>query len=155
MKIKEAPERVQTTEELLQGMHIENLRAVYNGIMKNAETLKNHLGLVHAELSKRYAESMKLSLLAEKKEYGVRTENFNGVKVKMEIKKDVKWDNDMLGKIVKASPALEGTIIQAKYNVTETAYKIIPDAVLKAKLDEARTVLYDEPKVTFVIEEKK
>jgi len=90
------------------------------------------------------AEQNALELLKDK-EYGCGTATLEveGYKVKVEVKKTVKWDNDKLAQKFKEIPDAE-KYIKAEYKVSETDYKGWKQEI-QQYFEDARTVVPSKP----------
>lgn len=82
----------------------------------------------------------------ELKEYGCGTVNLevSGHKVKIEVKKSVKWDNDLLSGKYKELGESADKFIKCKYDISETAYKGWKEEI-KKYFEDARTVTPSKP----------
>lgn len=125
-------------------LQIEEIDVKLSDIKKTRESLNSKLlELINEEVAKQLKE----------KEYGCGTANVytQNHKVKVEIVKKVKWDQDKLSEYYKTI-ASQGDnpeeYIKVKYDVSENAYKNWPER-LKNFFINARTVEPSTPKISF------
>lgn len=140
----------------------------------SAEVLELHSALEYAvSLEKSAKEQVKIlkskindklslcvaeQLQHEGKHHGTTTIMLgNGLKIKGNIKADVKWDQKrMQGLYEQLSPGDRGKIIKAEFKMDEKTYKAIPaNDDLKKELQLARIVTFKPATVEIIKEEQK
>lgn len=121
-------------------------REITEAIAFQKATLDN----INAELLGRYGERFKAEMELAGKTEGEISREVDGVKLTYAIKPKVKWDNSRLQAVASTLPwEITQRIFKIEFSVPEKTYKAMTDTGLLAKLSEARTVEYPEPKVVF------
>lgn len=111
---------------------------------------KATLDNINAELLARYGERFASELTAAGKTDGEVSREVDGVKLTYAVKPKVKWDNARLQAIAAGMPwDVAQRVFKIEFAVPERTFKALTDNGLIAKLNEARTVEYSEPKVIF------
>lgn len=111
---------------------------------------KATLDNINAELLARYGQRFADELAAAGKTDGEVSREIDGVKMTFAIKPKVKWDGKKLEAIAASLPWNVTTkVFKIEFTVPERTFKAMTDDGLLAKLNEARTVEYSEPKVVF------
>ena len=122
---------------------------------QNAKLLAYHkaeIDLLQTELRRRFGESIARSLAEAGKEHGtVRLPMQDGLTVKADVAKTVKWDSAKLLTLAQTMPwAAVTRVFKVEFSMSETAYAgvaaVAPD--LQAKVDAARTVTFGAPKIS-------
>ena len=106
------------------------------------------------KLERQFLSQQDLSGL-QNKEYGCGTITLDcdNHKVKIEVRKTVKWDNDALAAKYKELGQEAGNFIKCKYDISETAYKGWKEEI-KKYFEDARTVVPSNPTLTIIDEEE-
>lgn len=126
------------------------LRSLFADITETINAQKAMLAEIQAELLARHGLLLRAKLEAAGKTDGSATLELDGVKLTYKVGKDIDWDNDKLRAIAGTMDwATASRIFDIKFKVPEKVYNAIPDTALVARLNEARTVTYKEPVVTF------
>ena len=126
------------------------LRALFVDITETINAQKAMLVDIQAELLARHGLMLRRKLEAAGKVDGSATLELDGVKLTYNVKKEVDWDNDKLKAIAASMDwATASRVFDIKFKVPERVYNAIPDTSLVSRLNEARTVTYKEPVVTF------
>lgn len=117
--------------------------------------IKNQIAALKIEqqkLEEQFLAEQDLSQL-QNREYGCGTITLEaeGYKVKVEVKKTVKWDNDALAFKYKELGHEAGNFIKCKYDVSETAYKGWKEEI-KKYFEDARLVVPSKPTLTITEE---
>lgn len=108
---------------------------------------KGMLGFAEEELTRRYSKADQFKTIG--KESGSERFEIDGVKLKFEIGKTVKWDSKTLFKIwEKCSPIVRSALFSIKISVPEKQFDALEDAELIKAIRQARSVEYGVPKVT-------
>lgn len=114
------------------------------------DSAKEKMDAIQAELVMRYHPWVSDALKQENKQHGQHTFNVDGIKMTGEIKATVKWDSSALEKIAASLPwETVSRVFKIDFAVPEKNYKGITDQKLLDRLNEARTVKYSEPKISF------
>jgi hypothetical protein len=111
---------------------------------------------VQAELERRLGASAKAAYDQAGKEHGTLSLPLQGgLMAKLDVTKKVEWDSEKLLKLAQTMPWERVTaMFKIVFAVSETTYKGIAvlDGDLKAKIDDARTVKFGQPKIVLVRE---
>jgi hypothetical protein len=117
---------------------------------------KANLTALKAELSRRFLESARQSLIQQGKDYGTANlELQDGFKVKVELRQKVKWDSVKLMAVARELPFERvEALFKIEFSMSETVYKGVSalSPELRAKIDDARTTSPDTPKLTLTKE---
>lgn len=126
------------------------LRSLFVDITDTINAQKAMLVEIQNELLRRHGEALKAKLDAAGKVDGSASMELDGVKLTYKVSKEIDWDNEKLKAIAASMDwASASRIFDIKFKVPERVYNAIPDTSLVARLNEARTVTYKEPAVTF------
>lgn len=131
----------------------EKKRALYASIEPEAETITDQIMKLDTQITALITDPVKLRRDAEKKPYGMINVEFQGVRIKHDQPKKVKWDEKKLAAIVekiKASNADPAEYVKINYKVEERKYTNWPSEIRKI-FEPARTTETGTPKVTFEI----
>lgn len=106
------------------------------------------------EVASRFSAHARAAFEGAGKEHGKVTAPLAGGNLSIEanISKKVEWDNDKLMAVAREMPfAQVEHLFKIVFSVPEKQYGgLLPGTDLKAKIDEARTVKYGEPKISLV-----
>lgn len=144
-----------TLKELIKGRQDQEkaLQALFATIEPEVSRIKAVISGYDDEIEALTAPIVKLRRDAEKKPYGMINVEFQGVRIKHEQPKKVKWDEKKLAAIVekiKASNADPAEYVKINYKVEERKYTNWPSEIRKI-FEPARTTETGTPKVTFEI----
>ena len=131
----------------------EKKRALYASIEPEAETITDQIMKLDTQITALITDPVKLRRDAESKHYGIINVEFQGVRIKHDQPKRVKWDESKLAAIVekiKASNADPAEYVKINYKVEERKYSAWPREMKEIFLP-ARTTELGTPKVTFEI----
>lgn len=131
----------------------EKKRALYASIEPEAETITDQIMKLDTQITALITDPVKLRRDAESKHYGIINVEFQGVRIKHDQPKRVKWDESKLAAIVekiKASNADPAEYVKINYKVEERKYTNWPSEIRKI-FEPARTTETGTPKVTFEI----
>ena len=103
---------------------------------------------VNSAIAEATKDALDLAMKATGKYSGTINFMSGTLKLKADIKKDVKWDSAALAPIVASMPYEEAEkIFKIEFSVPERAFNALPDGNMKASILAARTVKYSEPKI--------
>ena len=129
-------------------------------LIREKEKMEERLAIVAAEIAsideKIFAivgPVFEKERLAHGKDTGTLSLFLDGVEVKQNLPKIVKWDQCILKGLwekIKASGDKPENYMDQKFNISETAYGKFPDGIKKA-FDPAREVKTGKPKLTFEV----
>ena len=126
------------------------LRSLVADINETIAAQKRMVDDITAELTRRFGDSFAAELAAAGKQHGEISREVDGVKLTYSLDRKVKWDTKQLQAVAASLPwATVERVFKIKFEVPEPTYKALTDDSLRARLDEARTVEYAQPKVTF------
>lgn len=118
-----------------------------------AELAKTMQDMVADEMRKRHAGDAQLELTKRNRQHGEVTMDIDNTHVRFDVRATVKWDSDMLRAIAASvPPTVRDSIFKVDISIPEKAYAGL-SGELRSKVDEARTVVYSEPKVSFIATE--
>lgn len=127
----------------------ETLSTMWNDYKRSAELAKNMQEMVAAEMRARHADKVSEQLRERGREHGEVTMNIDNTSVRFEVRATVKWDSDKLRRIAAEIPSdVRDSILKIELSIPEKVYSGL-SGELRSKIDEARSVTYSEPKVTF------
>lgn len=130
------------------------LRGLWLDYRKAAELAKGMQAMVEDEIRERHTEFMRDSLRERGREHGECTIFAEGAKVHMEVRASVKWDQEKMRRVAQQmTPEQQQKLIKVELSIPERLYGVLLDGELKSIIDEARTVTYSEPKVSFAHDE--
>ena len=125
--------------------------AKQNKIIATAESVVDG---ITAELRNRYQVRLADALSEQGKTHGQFSFDADGYKLTGEVKATVKWNSDALRGIAQTLPHdTVARIFKIEFSVPEKTYSTITDDKLLARLVEARTVKYSDPKIKFAVAE--
>lgn len=132
------------------------LQALFDGIEPEANRIKDIISGYDEEIESLIAAPVKLRRDAEGKPYGIVNVEYQGVRIKHDQLKRVKWNEKKLASIVeqiKDSNADPGEYVKIKYSVEERKYTNWPKHI-RDIFEPARTTDLGAVKVTFEIVEQ-
>ena len=104
-----------------------------------------------AELRRRYEVRLADALTEQGKHHGQHSYDSDSFKITGEVKATIKWNSDALRGIAQTLPHDQvARRFKIEFSVPEKHYATITDDKLLARLVEARTVKYSDPKFRFV-----
>lgn len=128
----------------------EELRSLVADINETIAAQKRMVEDITAEMTRRFGEIFAAEMAAAGKQHGEISREVDGVKLTYSLDRKVKWDTKGLQSVASTLPwTTVEKVFKIKFEVTEPIYKALTDDGLKARIDEARTVEYAQPKVTF------
>lgn len=116
--------------------------------------LKKSLAGIDEQIDVIIGEPIAQARLVQGKDTGVINIRIDGVTVKHDLPKRVKWDQDKLATLVAAIKKAgddPDRYVVTSYNIPETKYGTFPDAVKNA-FAPARTVETGKAKISFTVE---
>jgi hypothetical protein len=126
----------------LRELHDQNKNLIDSAKAFNAE--------IESELLDRYGKSLAAELSDSGRQHGDVTGEIDGVKVTYSVKNKVEWDQDSMKAIAGSMPwNMVERIFKIEFAVAERTFKALTDQSLIDKLNDARTVKYSEPKISF------
>jgi hypothetical protein len=136
--------------ESIKTLDTKALSSLWIDYKRSAELAKTMQEMVADEMRKRHASAVQEQLTLRGKQHGEVTMELDDTTVRFDIRSTVKWDSDVLRTIAATVPAeLRESIFKVELSIPEKAYSGL-SGELRSKVDEARTVIYSEPKVTFI-----
>jgi len=128
---------------------LQNLYDARQRILEQAKALKTQLSVIDNEILSRYETSIKAVYTREDKLHGsVRLMAEDGIELKAEIDKKVKWDDAILKSIASRMDWDEASrVFKISFEVPEKIYKTLPDE-LRKEVDKARKTTYGDIKIT-------
>lgn len=146
-------ERTETVEqELLQRMTLPELKLAAEVATAAAEREKGKLSAIAGEVSRRLGDAAKQAYVQADKTHGALTMPLQDrLEAKVDLKRTVKWDSAKLQAVAQTLPwERVAAIFKIEFSVSETVYKGLAAAApeLQAKIGEARTETFAEPKIT-------
>lgn len=131
---------------------MESLQSLYDArlrIQGQMQALKTQLSVIDNEILSRYEASLKAVFAREDKQHGsVRLMVEDGIELKAEIDRKVKWDNDALQGIAGRMNWEEASrVFKITFEVPEKIYKTLAPE-LRAEVDKARKTTYGDIKIT-------
>lgn len=128
---------------------LQNLYDARQRILEQAKALKTQLSVIDNEILSRYETSIKAVYTREDKLHGsVRLMAEDGIELKAEIDKKVKWDDAILKSIASRMDWDEASrVFKISFDVPEKIYKTLPDE-LRKEVDKARKTTYGDIKIT-------
>ena len=129
-----------------------NLQQLYDArqrILGNMKALKDQLSEIDRTILSRYEAQVKAVFTREDKLHGsVRLMAEDGIELKAEIDKKVKWDDAILKGIASRMNWDEASrVFKISFEVPEKIYKTLPDE-LRKEVDKARKTTYGDIKIT-------
>jgi hypothetical protein len=129
---------------------LEELHAILAKQNKVIATAEAVVDGVTAELRNRYATRLADALTEQGKVHGQHSFDADGFKLTGEVKATVKWNSDALRGIAQTLPHDQvNRLFKIEFSIPEKNYATITDDKLLARIVEARTVKYSEPKFKF------
>jgi hypothetical protein len=145
-----------TAETPIEEVSLATLYAMQEIASGQAALAKARTAVVQAELERRLGASAKAAYDQAGKEHGTLSLPLQGgLMAKLDVTKKVEWDSEKLLKLAQTMPWERVTaMFKIVFAVSETTYKGIAvlDGDLKAKIDDARTVKFGQPKIVLVRE---
>lgn len=129
-----------------------NLQSLYDArqrILGEMKALKTELSTIDTEILLRYEAQVKAIFQREEKQHGsVRLMAEDGIELKAEIDRKVKWDDAILKGIASQMNWDEASrVFKISFEVPEKIYKTLPDE-LRKEVDKARKTTYGDIKIT-------
>jgi hypothetical protein len=116
-----------------------------------AAEVKAQLGAIGAELARRYGQEWQQIFVNQNKTHGDITLDRDGIKLKGTIGKKVVWDSTKLMALANELTWEETRrLFKIEFSVTETAFKDVENETLKARLVDARTVMYAPVQISII-----
>lgn len=141
----------------LSGMNYLALLAAQQEAQAEVANTKAWAIRIQSEIDVRLRDSAKAAFTQQQKVSGTLSMSLqDGIIAKVDIDKDVKWDSDKLLAVAQTLPwDCVRSLFKLAVSVPENTYKVLKDVdpALAAKVDEARTVKYSDPKIKLVREE--
>lgn len=139
--------------DLASELMVADLASLSAGIAAEEAVIKRRKETLHAINTRRFLTDATTQLATERKDTGTANLVQNGVTVKVEIGKKVKWDQPKLMAALNNFPPDEAKhYAKVTLEVSETKFKAAPPAI-QAALSDARTVETETPKFTFKFSE--
>lgn len=139
-------------------MSVSDLHKEWKKLAQEGEELIAKRDAVLAALSEKTQSNLSKLFTAKGKPSGEVTAEIDGIKVKLEVSKKVKWDDALLREAAVLIPADKvESIISSELSIGEKTYAVLStlldkDSEVYKKIEAARTVTYGEPKIGFIKE---
>jgi len=129
---------------------LEELHAILAKQNKVIATAEAVVDGITAELRLRYEVRLADALTEQGKTHGQFSFDADGFKLTGEVKATVKWNSDALRGIAQTLPHDQvNRLFKIEFSIPEKNFSTITDDKLLARVVEARTVKYSEPKIKF------
>jgi hypothetical protein len=130
---------------------METLQSLYDArqrVLEQAQALKAQLSVIDNEILSRYEAPIKAVYAREDKLHGsVRLMAEDGIELKAEIDKKIKWDDAILKGIASRMNWDEASrVFKISFEVPEKIYKTLPEE-LRKEVDKARKTTYGDIKI--------
>lgn len=137
----------------MKNVPIAKLRESFLKNLEDIDNAKKRNAVITESLLKAYGDARTAELKLAGKESGSKSFEEEGVKLKFEISKKVKWHSGLLESIGRSLPAeIAQKLFKVEISVPEKTFDALLDAELIRVLKTARTVEYGAPKVTFDVD---
>jgi hypothetical protein len=127
----------------------ETLASMWSDYKRSCELAKNMQEMVASEMRSRHTDKVIEQLRERGREHGEVTMSIDNTTVRFDVRATVKWDSEKLRKAAADIPAdVRDSILKIELSIPEKIYAGL-SGELRTKVDDARSVAYSEPKVSF------
>jgi len=140
-----------TIQDTLETMPLEKIKDLHKKAIDDKAHAEYRLAMFNGEITRRFKASFAAQLAQKNKESGDISFVEDGLSLKGEIKKTVKWDTKLLAASAAAMTWEQANaVFKIEFTIPEAVYKTLEGAnpALYKSATAARTVKYSEPTVT-------